>query len=198
MRDGEGTVQIACGKLRREGARQHAGRRGNRGNSLGRALLGGKRGNSLGRSSVGGTETARLLHTETRSHTGGFIQTEDFTAHRTFIYIEQLLRSEACTHRTKGSFFTQNLLHRFFLIHRSFYTQKPLHTEALDAETFTHRNFYTQKLLHKPLHNGAFTHRQVYTEESLRTEAFTQESFFTQKRLHRVVFTQRNLYRKKS
>ena len=68
MRDGEGTVQIACGKLRREGARQHAGRRGNRGNSLGRALLGGKRGNSLGRSSVGGTETARLLHTESCTH----------------------------------------------------------------------------------------------------------------------------------
>ena len=41
MLDGEETVQIACGKLRWEGARQHAGRRGNRGNSLRRASLGG-------------------------------------------------------------------------------------------------------------------------------------------------------------
>ena len=41
MLDGEEIVQIACGELRWEGARQHAGRTGNRGNSLGRASLGG-------------------------------------------------------------------------------------------------------------------------------------------------------------
>ena len=41
MLDGEETVQIACGEFRWEGARQHAGRRGNRANSLGRASLGG-------------------------------------------------------------------------------------------------------------------------------------------------------------
>ena len=41
MLDGEETVQIACGKLRWEGARQHAGRTGNRANSLGKASLGG-------------------------------------------------------------------------------------------------------------------------------------------------------------
>ena len=35
-------VQIACGEFRcREGARQHAGRTGNRGNSLRKASLGG-------------------------------------------------------------------------------------------------------------------------------------------------------------
>ena len=52
MLDGEETVEIACGELRWEGARQHAGRRGNRGNSLRRASLGrsdiqhaGRRGN---------------------------------------------------------------------------------------------------------------------------------------------------------
>ena len=39
--DGLETVQIACGELRWEGGRQHAGRTGNRGNSLGRASLGG-------------------------------------------------------------------------------------------------------------------------------------------------------------
>ena len=37
----EETVQIACGELRWDGAIQHAGRKGNRANSLGRALLGG-------------------------------------------------------------------------------------------------------------------------------------------------------------
>ena len=41
MLDGEETVEIACGELRWEGARQHAGRRGNRGNSLRRASPGG-------------------------------------------------------------------------------------------------------------------------------------------------------------
>ena len=41
MLDGQETVQIACGQLRWEGAGQHAGRTGNRGNSLRRASLGG-------------------------------------------------------------------------------------------------------------------------------------------------------------
>ena len=41
MPDGEETVEIASGELRWKGARQRAGRRGNRGNSLRRALLGG-------------------------------------------------------------------------------------------------------------------------------------------------------------
>ena len=41
MLDGQETVEIACGQLRWEGARQHAGRAGNRGNSLGRASLAG-------------------------------------------------------------------------------------------------------------------------------------------------------------
>ena len=41
MLDGQETVQIACGKLRWEGARQHAGRRGNRANSLRKASVGG-------------------------------------------------------------------------------------------------------------------------------------------------------------
>ena len=67
MLDGEETVQIACGKLRWEGASQHAGRRGNRGNSLRRASpggsetacwTGGNRGNSLRRASLGGSESA--------------------------------------------------------------------------------------------------------------------------------------------
>ena len=46
MLDGQENVEIAYGELRWEGARQHAGRRGNRANSLGRASL------------EGGSETA--------------------------------------------------------------------------------------------------------------------------------------------
>ena len=42
MLDGEETVQIACGELRWKGARQRAGRRGNRANRLRRASLGGR------------------------------------------------------------------------------------------------------------------------------------------------------------
>ena len=42
MLDGEETVQIACGELRWEGARQHAGRTGNRANSLRKVSLGGR------------------------------------------------------------------------------------------------------------------------------------------------------------
>ena len=41
MPDGEETVEIAWGELRWEGARQHAGQRRNRANSLRRPSLGG-------------------------------------------------------------------------------------------------------------------------------------------------------------
>ena len=85
MLDGEETVQIAWVELRREGARQHAGRSGNRANSLRRAgrerdsMLdryetveiafgelrwegarqhAGRRGNRGNRASLGGSETA--------------------------------------------------------------------------------------------------------------------------------------------
>ena len=60
-------MEIACGELRWEGARQHAGRMGYRGNSLRKASLGegiqhsgrrGNCGNSLGRALLGGSETA--------------------------------------------------------------------------------------------------------------------------------------------
>ena len=40
MLDGQETVQIACGELGWEGARERAGRTGKRGNSLRRASLG--------------------------------------------------------------------------------------------------------------------------------------------------------------
>ena len=56
MLDGEETVQIDCGKLRWEGARQHAGRTGNRANSLGRASLGGSERDSM----LDGEETVQI------------------------------------------------------------------------------------------------------------------------------------------
>ena len=41
MLDGQETVEIACEEVRWEGARPHAGRRGNHANSLRKASLGG-------------------------------------------------------------------------------------------------------------------------------------------------------------
>ena len=68
MLDGQETVEIAWGELRWEGARQHAGRIGNRANSFCRNLRWegarqhagrrGNRGNSLRTASLGGSETA--------------------------------------------------------------------------------------------------------------------------------------------
>ena len=63
MLDGEETVQIAWGELRWEGARQHAGRTGNRANSLGELRWeearqhAGRRGNSLRKALLGGSES---------------------------------------------------------------------------------------------------------------------------------------------
>ena len=79
--------------------------------------------------------------------------------------------------------------------HRSFDTEKPLHT---------HRSFYTQafpqKLLHREafehelLHTDVFTNRRLVHTGLLRTEAFTQRSLYTQtlshrKPFHRAAFT---------
>ena len=60
-------------------------------------------------------------------------------------------------------FCSHKLLHTGAFTHRSFYTQKPLHTES----------FYTQKLCTQHLlHTGPFTHRSIYTQALLHTEAF--------------------------
>ena len=82
---------------------------------------------------------------------------------------------------------TQKLLHKKSLTSVFGFFCRPCNTEAL-----------TQK---KPLRKGAFTQRQVYTEDS---EAFRQESLYTQKlllrsfykekSLHKEVLTQRRLY----
>ena len=73
----------------------------------------------------------------------------------------------------------QKLLHTEIFTHRSFYTQKLLHTEdstqkLLQTKAFTQRRFYTQTGLHR----GAFTHRGVYAGKLLHAEAFTQSSFW--------------------
>ena len=59
-----------------------------------------------------------------------------------------------------GFSFQQRLL-RFWagaFTHKSFYTQKPVHTETFTHRSFTHRSFYTQELLHL-LHTEASTHK---------------------------------------
>ena len=52
-------------------------------------------------------------------------------------------------------------------------TMPPKHSLDGATEPFTHRTFYTQKLLH----TGAFTHRCFYTQTLLHTDAFTQTLF---------------------
>ena len=130
----EGEVQIACGQLRREGARQHAGRRGNRGNSLGRA-------------SLGGSETAcwtqRLWHREVFC-AEKLLHTE--ALHKQNLNTEELLQTAAGGQR---NFHKQKLLHTEDVLHRSFYTQKLLHRKPLHREVSTHRSFYIQKHLCK-------------------------------------------------
>ena len=68
------------------------------------------------------------------------------------VHTHTLSRTNAFAHR---SFYTQRLLH-------SFYTQKLLHTD-----TFTHRHFYPQKLLH----THTQTHRSSTTAESITSTA---------------------------
>ena len=68
-------------------------------------------------------------------------------------------------------FYTQTLLHTDAFTHRDFYTQTLLH-----RNTFTHRRFYTQALLH----TDDFTHRRTI----LHTDAFTHKRFYTQTLLH--------------
>ena len=102
------------------------------------------------------------------------------------------------THR---SFYTQKLLHTKAFTHRSFYRQTLSHTDP-----FTHRRLYTQKLLD----TEAFTHRRFYTDtfnytqsfypqKLLQTEAFTHIRFYTYALTHRYfytteTFTHRRLY----
>ena len=50
-------------------------------------------------------------------------------------------------------------IHRRFLLHRDFYTQKLSHTN-----TFTRNRFDTQTLTHRHFHTETFTHRCFYTQ----------------------------------
>ena len=103
-----------------------------------------------------GFYTQTPLHTDTRH----FYTEKAFTHRRLYthtdafiprcLYTHTLSRTNAFAHR---SFYTQRLLH-------SFYTQKLLHTD-----TFTQRHFYPQKLLHTQ------THRSSTTAESITSTA---------------------------
>ena len=99
--------------------------------------------------------------------------------------------------------------------HRSFWTQRLLHTQTfthsklLHREAFTKRSLYRQKLLHaeafasfyaQSFYTGAFPHTanifhtasfctEKLVQKFLHREVFTQKSFCTQNRLHREAFT---------
>ena len=91
---------------------------------------------------------------------------------------------------TQRSFYTQTGLHRGAITHEAFNTGKLLHTEAFNYTEYG--SFYTEKSLHKEVltRRSLHTHTEAFTQRSLlHTEAFTQST---------VVFTQRNLYTKKS
>ena len=112
------------------------------------------------------------------------------------------------------------LLHTYTFTHKSFYTQKLLHTVAftqtlytqtlLQTKAFTHRSLYTQTLLHTDtftqtrLHADTFTHRRFYTQrllhaqKLLHTDAFTHRGFYTHRHfLHTDAFTHRRFYTKR-
>ena len=98
------------------------------------------------------------------------------------------------------------LLHTKAFRHKSFYTQKLLHTVAftqtlLHTDAFTDKGFYSQKLVHtdaftyRHFYTDTFTRRHVYTQTLLHTETFTRtETFYTQTLLHTDAFTQRDFY----
>ena len=70
-------------------------------------------------------------------------------------------------------------------LHRSFYTQKLLHTD-----TSTQAHFYTQTLLH----TNIFTQKHSYTQTLLHRDTFTHKSFDTQLLLHRCTCTHKHFY----
>ena len=70
MLDGEETVQIAWGELRWEGARQHAGRTGNRANSLRRAFAGRERDSMLDGEETVQIACGKLRWEGARQHAG--------------------------------------------------------------------------------------------------------------------------------
>ena len=81
--------------------------------------------------------------THRRFSTKKFLHTGTLTRRCPSFYTQELLHThalqkEAFRHRNFYSLFTRKLLHR------SFCTEMPLHTEA-----FTHRSFYTEKILHR-------------------------------------------------
>ena len=98
------------------------------------------------------------------------------------------------------------LLHTKAFRHKSFYTQKLLHTVAftqmlLHTDAFTDKGFYSQKLVHtdaftyRRFYTDTFTHRHFYTQKLLDTDTLTHRSFYTQRLLHtQTLFTHRRFY----
>ena len=105
---------------------------------------------------------------------------------QTNFYTEQLLHTEAFTHR---SLYTHELLHRKAITLNRFYTEMPLH-EAAVTQKFLHTGTFTHR------RGASFTHRRLYAEKLIRfihTEAFAQKIFSAQNLLCTEDFTHRRL-----
>ena len=133
--------------------------------------------------------------THRRFFTKKFLHTGTLTRRCPSFYTQELLHThalqkEAFRHRNFYSLFTRKLLHR------SFCTEMPLHTEA-----FTHRSFYTEKILHREAFSqtsvcgkelwaqAVFTYSSFHTEKPLRGPAFTLRFVFAEQRLCGAAFT---------
>ena len=108
------------------------------------------------------------------------LYTEAFS--RSKLYIQQTF-----THR---SFYTEKHLHSKASTHKSFYTEKPLHREACTHSKLSHKEAPTEKFVHRE----AFTH-SFYRGKPVHSfhaqQASTQRSPYTEKLLHTEAFTHR-------
>ena len=153
--------------------------------------------------------TQKLIHRDTQASTQR--QGSLYTETRKLLLTTSFYIEQAFTH--------SKLMHAEAFAHRSFYTEKPWHSEDFTHSTLLHTetlwNFYiekpnfTQKLLHtarfhteKPLHRSLYTEK-LYTQKLLHTANFhtekplhapTRRSIYTEKLLHTEAFTHRSLY----
>ena len=124
MLDGQETVEIASGELRWKGARQRAGRRGNRGNSLRRASLEGARQHAGRVGNLGNSLRQSCWH--------GFFQ--DKCHHCD--WPEKIVDPRLVK-------WSQDRSNGFQRLKNGTCTENLLHKKSLYTETLTHRRVYT-------------------------------------------------------
>ena len=143
--------------------------------------------------------TQKLIHRDTQASTQR--QGSLYTETRKLLLTTSFYIEQAFTH--------SKLMHAEAFAHRSFYTEKPWHSEDFTHSTLLHTetlwNFYIEK---PNFTQRSFYTQQGFTQRSPYTEAFTQRSFthrsfytqqtFTQRSpympLHGEAFTQRSFY----